>query len=208
MAADGTQMDANETKAELRKRLVARRDALAPDVRARYARTFVELLTALPQYHAARSVLTTAAIGSEWDTGPLIARARADGKSVVLPRISTGKPKHLELYEVPDPATDLKPGVWDIPEPDPQRCMRRSLGEVDFAVVPALAVDARGYRLGYGAGFFDRLLAGREGRPFCVTALPALFHVERIANEPHDVAVDLVLSERGPVFPGPPGSGA
>lgn len=208
MNADGMNMDGNLSKAEMRKKLVAARDALAPEARNRYAHAFVELITSLPQYRLARSILATMAIGSEWDTGLLITRARADGKSVVLPRISSTKPKHLELYEVPDPATDLKPGVWDIPEPDPQRCMRRSLAEVDFAVVPALAVDPRGYRLGYGAGFFDRLLAGRDGRPFCVTALPAVFHVERLDNEPHDVAVDLVISERGARSAGPPASGA
>lgn len=194
------------TKPEMRKQMVARRDALPAEDRERYARAFVELLAALPQYRGARSVLTTMAIGSEWDTGLLIERARADGKSIVLPRVVTTRPRHLELYEVPDPATDLRPGVWDIPEPDPQRCAARTLSEVDFAVVPALVVDRRGYRLGYGAGFFDRLLAGRGERPFCVTALPSPFHVERLDNEPHDVAVDLVVSERGAV-PTPPAGG-
>lgn len=192
-------MNANQAKSEMRKQMVARRDALAPEARARHAAAFVELLVALPQYRAARSVLATMAIGSEWDTGLLIERARRDGKAIVLPRVSTTKPKHLEIYEVPDLATDLKPGVWNIPEPDPGRCARRTLAEVDFAVVPALAVDPRGYRLGYGAGYFDQLLAGRGERPFCATALASPFHLERLDNEPHDVAVDLVLSERGVV---------
>jgi 5-formyltetrahydrofolate cyclo-ligase len=88
------------------------------------------------------------------------------------------------------------PGVWDIPEPDPSRCRKLELSEVDFALVPALAIDARRYRLGYGAGYFDGLLAGRGASPFCVTALPAMFHVERLPAEAHDVPVDLVLSER------------
>ena len=62
---------------------------------------------------------------------------------------------------------------------------------MDFALVPALAVDREGYRLGYGAGYFDRLLAGRGSRPYCVTALPAAFVVERLPREAHDVPVDL-----------------
>lgn len=179
--------------------MVALRDGLPPDARQRHAQAFVKFISEMPQYRAARSVLTTMAIGSEWDTGLLIERARRDGKAIVLPRISATKPKHLEIYEVADPATDLKPGVWNIPEPDPERCVRRTLAEVDFAVVPALAIDPRGYRLGYGAGYFDKLLAGRGERPFCVTALASPFHLERLDNEPHDVAVDLVLSERGAV---------
>jgi 5-formyltetrahydrofolate cyclo-ligase len=74
-----------------------------------------------------------------------------------------------------------------------------ALAGVDFALVPALAVDRRGYRLGYGAGYFDKLLAGRKARPYCVTALPAAFVVESLPHEPHDVAVDLVMSEAGPL---------
>jgi 5-formyltetrahydrofolate cyclo-ligase len=56
-------------------------------------------------------------------------------------------------------------------------------------------VDRGHYRLGYGAGFFDGLLAGRGARPFCVTALPAQFHVDLLPREPHDVPLDAAISE-------------
>jgi 5-formyltetrahydrofolate cyclo-ligase len=62
--------------------------------------------------------------------------------------------------------------------------------------VPALAVDRTGFRLGYGAGYFDRLLTGRGARPYCVTALPAAFVIASVPREPHDVPVDLVLDDR------------
>ena len=70
-----------------------------------------------------------------------------------------------------------------------------ALPDVDFALVPALAIDRRRYRLGYGAGFFDGLLGGRGARPFCVTALPQAFHLDELTVESHDVPVDLVISE-------------
>ena len=89
---------------------------------------------------------------------------------------------------------DLVPGVWDIPEPDPGALPRVELAEVDFALVPALAVDRDGYRLGYGAGYFDGLLAARRRGPICVTALPAAFVVDALPHEPHDIAVDLVVA--------------
>jgi 5,10-methenyltetrahydrofolate synthetase len=181
-------------KSGMRKEMIARRDALPAEMREKLAREFTERLTRMPQYTAARSVLATMAIGSEWDTRPFLERARADGKAIVLPRVGP-PPRRLELHLVPDLDRDLTPGVWDIPEPDPERCPRRELADVDFALVPALAVDARGYRLGYGAGYFDKLLAGRGRRPFCVTALPSAFHLQRLDNEPHDVPVDLVISE-------------
>jgi 5-formyltetrahydrofolate cyclo-ligase len=189
------------TKAALRREMMARRDALPAEELARIAQAFAANLAALPQYAAARSVLATMSIGSEWSTRAFLDRALADGKAIVLPRL-TAPPRHLELHRVADLDRHLVPGVWDIPEPDPARCPAETLDEVDFALVPALAVDRAGYRLGYGAGYFDRLLAGRRQRPYCVSALPAAFVVDRVPREPHDIAVDLVLDEAGPVARG------
>ncbi|MBC8024330.1 MAG: 5-formyltetrahydrofolate cyclo-ligase [Burkholderiales bacterium] len=181
-----------ERKKQLRREMIARRDAIPPPARTRFAASMVQRIAALPEYRAARTVLATMAIGTEFDTGPFLSRARADGKAIVLPRV-TEPPRRLAIYTVPDLATDLVPGVWNIPEPDPARCEKVELESVDFALVPALAVDEEGFRLGYGAGYFDGLLAGRKSKPYCVTALPAAFVVERLPREPHDVAVDLVL---------------
>jgi 5-formyltetrahydrofolate cyclo-ligase len=152
-------------------------------------------VTTLPEFRSARTVLATMSIGSEWSTQAFIDAALADGKTVVLPRISADKPKRLILHAVADMRRDLVPGVWDIPEPDPARCREIDLAAVDFALVPALAVDRDNYRLGYGAGYFDGLLGSRKVKPYCVTALPSSFIVERLPHEPHDIPVDLVLGE-------------
>ena len=178
--------------------MIARRDALPEAERARIAAALTAELVRLPQYAAARSVLSTMGIGSEWSTRAFLDRARADGKRMVLPRL-TAPPRRLQLHVVEDLDRQLLPGVWAIPEPDPARCPAVELAAVDFALVPALAVDRSGYRLGYGAGYFDKLLEGRRARPFCVTALPSAFVVESLPHEPHDVAVDMVLNEGGPL---------
>ena len=178
--------------------MIARRDALPEKELTRIAGALAKVLAAMPQYAAARSVLATMAIGSEWDTRALLDQARADGKTVVLPRL-TPPPRRLALHAVQDLDRHLVPGVWSIPEPDPDRCPAFAFADVDFAVVPALAADMAGYRLGYGAGYFDKLLTGRGARPFCVTALPAGFVVDALPHEPHDVAVDMVVDEGGPV---------
>ena len=185
-------------KPQLRREMIARRDALPQDERDRIAELFTEELLSLPEYAAARSVLATMSIGSEWSTRAFLDRARADGKTVVLPRL-TPPPRRLALHAVEDLDRHLRPGVWDIPEPDPGRCAPFARDAVDFAVVPALAVDRDGYRLGYGAGYFDQLLAGRGTRPYCVTALPAAFVVEELPREAHDVPVDLVIDELGSI---------
>jgi len=181
-------------KKELRRALLARRDAIAPAERDSLAGRLAQGLLALPQYREAKTVLATMSIGSEFTTRGFIERAMADGKSLVLPRI-TPRPRHLEIHRVGDLAADLVPGIWDIPEPDPARCARVELAQVDFALIPALAVDRDRYRLGYGAGYFDALLAGRGPRPYCIAALPAQFHVEMLPREAHDVALDAAISE-------------
>src|SRR5471032_1699528 len=100
-------------KKSLRREMIARRDAIPRDELARIAARLAERLAALPEYAAARSVLSTMAIGSEWSTWPFLERARADGKTVVLPRV-TPPPRHLEIHAVENLDRDLVPGVWDI----------------------------------------------------------------------------------------------
>jgi 5,10-methenyltetrahydrofolate synthetase len=181
--------------------MAARRDALGAPERARLALSLGERVQALPQYAQARSVLATMAIGSEFDLRSLLERALAAGKVLVLPRI-VREPRGLELRRVENLARDLVPGVWDIPEPDPARCPEVALAEIDFALVPALAADRAGYRLGYGGGYFDRLLAARARLPYTVTALPAAFVLEHLPHEDCDVPVDRVVDE-GPTASAP-----
>jgi len=183
-------------KAQLRSEMIARRDALPQEERVRLAGAFAKTLTSLPEYASARSVLATMAIGSEWNTRAFLDRARADGKSIILPRL-TPPPRRLALHAVDELDRQLIPGIWDIPEPDPARCPPRTLADVDFAVVPALTANRAGYRIGYGAGYFDKLLAGRGVRPFCVIALPAAFVIEDLPHEAHDIPVDMLIDERG-----------
>ena len=181
-------------KKSLRAACIARRDAMDSGERSRRTSRLVDRLVALPQYRSARSVLATMSIGSEWSTRGFLDRARSEGKSIVLPRVAKNPPR-LEIHSVRDMDSDLVAGVWDIPEPDPARCPRVSLGDVDFAWVPALAVDAERYRLGYGAGYFDGLLAGRGEKPYCVCALPAEFHLAHVPHDSRDIPVDLTLSD-------------
>ena len=187
--------EASEEKKRLRREMIARRDAMPALERERLAASMARHVASLTEYRSARTVLATMSIGSEWSTRAFLDLAHGDGKTIVLPRISSEKPKRLVLYAVGDMNRDLVPGVWDIPEPDPGRCREIDLAAVDFALVPALAVDRDNYRLGYGAGYFDGLLGSRKVKPYCVTALPSAFIVESLPHEPHDIPVDLVLGE-------------
>jgi 5-formyltetrahydrofolate cyclo-ligase len=181
-------------KSVLRRKYIEARDALFAQGSEAFSKATTERLRALPEYRAAKVVLATLSIGTEWDTRPFAEAVLADGKMLVLPRV-VKKPRSLELYAVRELGADLKAGVWGIEEPDPERCERVTLADVQLALVPALAVDREGYRLGYGAGYFDRLLGGSHPGLFRVVALPAPLVVERLPREAHDVAVDAVMTE-------------
>jgi 5-formyltetrahydrofolate cyclo-ligase len=92
----------------------------------------------------------------------------------------------------------LAQGLWGIREPVVERCERiNSLNEVEFALLPGVAFTRSGARLGYGGGFYDKLLAGLGGepRPALAAAAFALQIVERIPLETTDVKVEWIITE-------------
>ena len=102
----------------------------------------------------------------------------------------------LVLYQVASLETDLRPGTWGIPEPDPAHCGLAAPADIDFILVPGVAFDPDGGRLGYGAGYYDRLLAA------WVSPLPPLvaaaFELQIVPAVPvlaGDHRVDLVVTE-------------
>ncbi len=182
-------------KVAMRRELLSARDALFPDGSAEFSAGITARLRALPEYRRARTVLSTLSFGTEWDTRAFAEGVLADGKVLALPRV-VRDPRSLALHAVADHGADLGPRVWGIEEPDPERCRKVALSEVDFALVPALSCDEQGVRLGYGAGYFDRLLSGAGTRTFRVVALPEALVRPAVPREAHDVAVDALLTER------------
>ena len=192
----------DETKDGIRQEVLRRRDAMGEDERAAASRSIVGKVTSLAAYRRAGVVMAYAGIGSEVQTEPFLRAVLGDGKTLVLPRVKREE-RALDLYEIKDLARDLRPGVWGIPEPDPDLSSAAEFGAVDFAFVPGVAFDARGGRLGHGAGFYDKLLGSTGGRPLLVAGAFEVQVVEELPVEPHDVFMDLVATERG-WYPSPP----
>ena len=121
-----------------------------------------------------------------------------DGKVLILPKVGSDG---LGLYEVRDTDRDLVPGTWGIREPIPDRCPLADPQDVDFALVPGLAFDRRGRRLGYGGGFYDRLISGAlsEDTPLVSGAFEVQM-VEEVPVGPSDMPVHAVVTEEG-VYP-------
>lgn len=184
-----------EEKKALREKILQARDRLDPSARRAYSRIISEKLLALPGYRAAGLVSAYASIGSEFDTSDLIAAILGSGKRLLLPRINRAA-RALELRQVEDPAADLVPGVWGIREPS-ERCPLVPAAEVEFILVPGVAFTAAGARLGYGGGFYDRLLPGLQAHVLRVAAAFALQVVDALPTGPQDQRVHRVVTELG-----------
>ena len=182
-----------EAKRELRRQVLACRDALSPDTRQAASRQICHRVAESPEFRRAATALLFASFGSEVSTAPLLEAALAQGKRVVLPRVNPAT-RELELREVRNLTDDLVLGQWGIPEPIPGRCPEVPLGTVDFVLVPGVAFDRRLRRLGYGGGYYDRVLAETRG-----VAIALAFDVQLVPEVPtddHDLHVPVLITER------------
>ena len=181
-------------KAALRIAVKARRDALSPETRAAFSARITARLLALDSYRAAQTVLAYSSFGSEFDTSALIHHALAQGKTLLLPRVDRAS-RTLTLHAVKDLARDLQPGVWRILEPNPQRAPIMQVFDFKCILVPGLAFTSGCERLGYGAGFYDELIARCTQKPALVAAAFATQMVDDMPCTPADRRVDLVVTE-------------
>src|SRR5664279_2303120 len=186
-------------KRALRMERIAARDALPPDQHATASHAIAGRVAGLPAFAAARVVLLTLPFRSEWNTRPLFDAALAAGKTVAVPRVDHAS-RMLDLHVIADVARDTSPGYRGIPEPA-ATLPRVAFEAIEWVLVPGVAFDFAGRRLGYGGGFYDRLL------PLLPSAAPRVagaFDLQLVAHVPataHDLTVDLIVSETRIVAP-------
>ena len=178
-------------KDTLRERMRAARSGLAPAAREAASRAIASRLAALPAWAAARTVALYPSTGSEVDTWELARLALAAGKRVAWPRISTSG-RALE-FACCAPA-ELVPGPARVLEAPPS-APGLPIDVLDLVVVPGLAFDPTGRRLGRGRGHYDAtLVLLRPGAARVGLAFEAQL-VDRVPTEPHDVPLDAVVTE-------------
>jgi 5-formyltetrahydrofolate cyclo-ligase len=191
-AADDPGAPDRRGKRAARERALAARDALAPAARTAFSARICARAAALPELARARTVMLFASFRSEVDTGPLIDECRARGIVLALPRVAG--PRLLEAVLVSDPAVDLTPGTWGIPEPR-AGCALADPRSIDVVFLPGAAFSPAGARCGYGGGFYDTFL------PRLVAETPRValaFEAQVLDNVPceaHDLTVDAIVTE-------------
>lgn len=183
-------------KQAIRKSMLSRREQLPAETRAAYSAAITARLLQLPEYRQADTVLGYMNFGAEFSSELWVERVLADGKRLALPKVNHHTDR-LDLYWVEDPENQLAAGLWGIREPVVERCKRLAVPEeVEFALLPGVAFTRDGARLGYGGGYYDKLLASMVQRPVLVAAAFALQLVELLPQEANDVRVEWIVTEQ------------
>jgi len=184
------EISAQFAKKELRAKVLASLRQLSPAEREAAGAQARSLLREQPIWKQARSVLLFAPLPDELDVWPLLAAALSAGKTVALPRFDSQTNGYV-ASQVQNLVDDVKIGRFGIREPT-EKCSQIALNRLDFILVPGVAFDMQGRRLGRGKGFFDRLLAVVRGTT-CGVAFDEQI-VREIPVAPHDVHVNRILT--------------
>lgn len=147
----------------------------------------------LEAFRRAKRVCCYVALPYEVQTWRMIEQMLSYGKQVVVP-VTRPRTKRLWLSGVRDPAAELARGAFGVREPMPSARRPVRARDLDLVLVPGLAFDRRGHRLGHGHGYFDRFLA-RLPRTIPTVGLAFRFQLlEHLPVDPHDYAVQTVLT--------------
>jgi len=147
----------DQRKLHYRKELLTRRRGLSETEIAGRSEIITARVLQSWEYQQAATVMLYASFDHEVRTSDLMTATLSHGKRLILPRVHR-ETHELGLYYVTDPLTQLVPGTWSIPEPLPELCERTELPDVECVIAPGVGFDIHGGRLGYGGGYYDRLL--------------------------------------------------
>lgn len=181
------------TKAQLRLMLLRKLKQQKEDERNRRSEAIWRKVCRLTAFRRAKTVCCYVALPYEVQTWRMIESMCAGKKRVVVPIVNT-QTKRLLLSEVKEPTTELEPGTFGVWEPRPSARRPVRLRDVQMVLVPGLAFDRLGHRVGHGHGYYDRLLSRI---PRTIPTVGLAFHFQLLNRLPvtlHDRAVTTVLT--------------
>lgn len=181
-----------DSKKTLRKIIQSRRDLIPPDIRNKKSKDAAKKFLASPHYITSKNIFIYFPFQSELDTLPIIKKAIEDGKKIILPKVLGNK---LNLYFVNDCAKQLEKGKYGIMEPVPSKCKPADISDIDLAVIPGVCFDHNFNRIGYGGGYYDKLL---HLLPAKIKKIAICFELQVISKVPaldHDIKADEIITE-------------
>ncbi|WP_138826081.1 5-formyltetrahydrofolate cyclo-ligase [Bacillus altitudinis] len=183
-------------KKELRLQTLAMLEQISTEEFNRYASLLHEHLLQLPSWKQAKTIALTMSRGKEIPTMPLIEKAWEEGKTVCIPTCFP-KTKEMVFYEY-TPETKMTSSYFGLLEPDPLESTAVRKEAIDLIIVPGVCFDQRGYRIGFGGGYYDRYLADYHGTTLALCL--SVQQVDHLPAEPHDIPVSIMVSEKGTLY--------
>ena len=181
------------TKAQLRKSCLARRAALTTARRRQMNAAIAKHVCAMPAFQDSQTVMLYMALPQEAQTAAILAESRYQGKRVTVPVV---KPCGLVAAELPTGQLQFQPGPFDIPEPAVSTAIIPP-EDINCVMVPGLAFDRRGARLGFGKGYYDRFLCRLPATTHVCGLAFSVQIVQHVPDLPHDVRMQSLVTEQG-----------
>lgn len=180
-------------KKELREDIKTKLINLDSNTREEISNKLAEHLLQSDLWKNASTVGITVSGGIEWDTEPIIRQGWKEGKRMVVPK-SIHKTRELHFYQLED-YDQLEVVYYNLREPNPEVTERVDKQEIDLLIVPGLVYDKRGYRVGFGGGYYDRFLADFTNKTVSMFYSKQL--VDELPDESFDIPVQTLLTENG-----------
>lgn len=180
-----------EAKKQIRRDMLQRRKDCPAELRRQADKKIASAVFSLPQFQEAEEIYTYVSYREEASTRELIERALAEKKKVAVPKVLS--PGHMEFYYIGS-LMDVTPGYRGIPEPGKDAFVAE--GKRGVILVPGLAFDRMGNRLGYGGGFYDAYLRAHP-KLFRVGLFYSFQQREHVPTETFDMALEEIITEEG-----------
>lgn len=190
-------MDIPEKKRLYREEFLAKRLRMSFEEVMERSAKIQERFLSLSEYRKAKRIALYASFKNEVLTDSIFTHALSHKKGVFFPKVSK-RGEGLVFSRVRG-KEDLTIGSYNILEP--QGCDNEPLSSFDIVVVPGIAFDSYGNRIGYGKGYYDMTLANCKGKGFIVGLAYAMQVLDKIPHLSHDVRVDLIVTEEGVIKP-------
>lgn len=177
-------------KIKIRKEMISNRLKLANDQVLTKSEKIMSKLFSLEDFKRAKTVMFYVDMRNEVMTKEYITKAINMDKSVVVPKVKGDrKLSPIEIQSL----DDLAPGVFGVLEPTKNEEI--DIKKIDFVVVPGVAFDKERHRLGYGGGYYDNFLPKLRKDVKKVAVCYEMQIIDRVPTEPHDIKVDMILTE-------------
>lgn len=181
-------------KESLRKRMMQMRSAMSADEKKRKEEILSKILFASQVWHDAPGIAIFASYKDELNTGGIIEHAWKEGKEVFTPKVIDRKNRKMNFIKI-NTRKDLQTGYMGIPEPVSD--LATKVTPEILVLLPGLAFDRQGWRLGYGGGFYDAFLGSLIKRPVTVGLCFSDQIVAAVPHDHYDVAIDGICSDAG-----------